>query len=179
MKKLSLVLFLVSALIIPLFATASFSAGTNFPYREFQTGGLVGYCARLDLEEAYGEDRIAAWSRMESAPVERAIRSASSEIDGFLISGGYAVPFPGPPENLKKYCVDLAAANLLLSAGVLDDDPGGKAIIDEAKNARHFLAKVAEGRYRIPGYVDRNEDISRPPGGVKVSAPPRMDLRGY
>ena len=139
----------------------------------------MAYCDRADLEEAYGKDRITAWSRAEPGVVDRAIRNASSEIDGFLISGGYTVPLSGPPENLIKYCIDIAAANLLLSCGVLDHDPGGKAIVDEAKNARHFLAKVAEGKYRIPGYVDRNTEVSSPPGGVKVSALPRLDMRGY
>jgi len=179
MKKILLVMFLVSVLIIPALAGTFSSTDINFPFGKHDSGGLMGYCTQLDLEEAYGEDRIAAWSRMVPSVVERAIRNASSEIDGFLISGGYAVPLPGPPENLKKYCIDIAVANLIVSVGVLDEDPGGKAIVEEAKTARGFLAKVAEGKYRIPGYVDRNQEVSLPSGGVKVSALPRMDFRGY
>ena len=65
----------------------------------------MAYCTRADLEAAYGEDRITGWSRVtagnEDAPMaDRAIRNASAEIDGYLISGGYAVPLSGPPENL-------------------------------------------------------------------------------
>jgi phage gp36-like protein len=107
------------------------------------------------------------------------VKNASAEIDGYLISGGYKVPLPGPPENLKKYCIDIAAANLVISSGVLDNDPGGKAVIEEAKNARQFLTKGAEGKLKIPGYAEGDEKGSDPHGGVKVSASPRLDLWGF
>jgi len=136
------------------------------------------YCARADLEAAYGEDRIAGWSRDDGRAVERAIRNAGSEIDGYLLSGGYRVPLSPTPENLRKYCIDLAAANLLISGGVLENDPGGDAIVEEAKNARRFLERVAEGKFRIPGYSDGGE-TSSPPGGVSVSTMPRLDMRGF
>ena len=139
----------------------------------------MAYCTREDLEAAYGEDRIAGWSRMDTNTTNRAIRNASAEINGYLLSGGYAVPLPGPPENIRKYCIDIAAANLVISAGVLDNDPGGKAIIEEAKNARNFLARVAEGKFKIPGYVIGDEQTSTPPGGVRVSAPSRLDLARF
>jgi phage gp36-like protein len=138
----------------------------------------MAYCAQQDLADAYGADRIAGWSRLDANAVERAIRNASAEIDGYLISGGYSVPLSGPPENLRKYCIDIAAANLVISAGVLDNDPGGKAVIEEAKNARQFLTKVAEGKFKIPGYANE-EEVSSPPGGVMVSSMPRMDLKGF
>jgi len=138
----------------------------------------MGYCERADLEAAYGADRIGNWSRLDGAVVERAIKNASSEIDGYLISGGYSVPLSPPPENLRKYATDIAVANLLISAGVLENDPGGNAIIDEAKNARRFLERVAEGKFKIPGYSD-DGGTSSPPGGVSVSTMPRMDLRGF
>ena len=67
----------------------------------------------------------------------------------------------------------------MISAGVLENDPGGKEVIEEAKNARQFLAKVAEGKFKIPGYVHGEDEVSSPPGGVKVSAPPRLDLTRF
>jgi len=137
------------------------------------------YCGCDDLVAAYGADRIAGWGRDNPDAVARAIRNASAEIDGYLISGGYRVPLSPTPENLRKYCIDIAAAGLVLSAGVLENDPGGKAVLEEAKNARHFLERVAEGRFRIPGYAEGDGAASEPPGGVMVSAMPRMDLRGY
>jgi len=139
----------------------------------------MAYCTQNDLEAAYGADRIVGWSRMDANTVDRAIKNASAEIDGYLISGGYPVPISPPPENLRKYCVDIAVANLVLSAGVLENDPGGKAIIEEARNARQFLAKVAEGKFKIPGYANDDNEVSQPPGGVKVSTMPKMDLTRF
>jgi len=173
MKKILPVLLLISALAVPVFAGVTNNAGGNF-----DSEAIMGYCVRTDLEDAYGADRIAGWSRLDSNAVDRAIRNAGAEIDGYLISGGYNVPLSGPPENLRKYCIDIAAANLVISAGVLENDPGGKAVIEEAKNARQFLTKVAEGKFKIPGYANDGE-VSAPPGGVRVSSMPRMDLKGF
>ena len=140
----------------------------------------MGYCTLEDLYGAYSSDRITAWSRLNPETVERAIRNATAEIDGYLISGGYTVPLIGPPQNLRKYCVDIAAAALVMNAGVLEIDPGGKAVLEEAKNARRYLEKVAEGKFRIPGYANGEQETSKlPPGGVRVSSLPRLDLKGY
>jgi phage gp36-like protein len=178
MKKIFIVLLLM-ALVIPVFAGVLNNAESDSPRGNLKPEVIMGYCTRADLEAAYGEDRIVGWSRMDSNAADRAIRNASAEIDGYLISGGYAVPISGPPENLRKYCIDIAAANLVLSAGVLDNDPGGKAIIEEAKNARQFLAKVAEGKFKIPGYTSGDDEVSTPSGGVMVSTMPRLDLKGF
>lgn len=174
MKKFLLVLLLVSALIAPAFAGTGLNK-TN-PLRG---GEVMGYCTQADLEGAYGADRIAGWSRLDPDTVDRAIDRATAEIDGYLISGGYTVPLSGPPKNLQKYCVDIAAANLVISAGVLENDPGGKAVVEEAKNARHYLEKVAEGKFKIPGYAAEDE-VSKPPSGnVRVASQKRLDWRGY
>jgi phage gp36-like protein len=177
-RKLA-ILLLVSVMFVPTFTMSLLLAEPDSPRGNLEVEGFMSYCTQADLEAVYGEDRIAGWSRMEPAVVERAAKNASAEIDGYLISGGYTVPLPGPPENLKKYCIDIATANLILSAGILENDPGGKAIFDEAKNARIFLTKVAEGKFKIPGYVNSNEEVSSPPGGVMVSASSRMDLTRY
>jgi phage gp36-like protein len=142
-------------------------------------GKIMAYCSVEDLNAVYGKTRISAWGRMDPDAATRAIRNAGAEIDGYLISGGYSVPIAGPPENLKKYCIDIAAANLILSAGVLANDTGGEAIINEAKNARQFLSRVAEGKYKIPGYAEGDESGSSPPGGVKVASGPRLDLSRF
>ncbi|MDR1587302.1 MAG: DUF1320 domain-containing protein [Treponema sp.] len=177
MKKIVLVLLLISALVAPAFA----GIGHADPVLGFPGGGeIMGYCTLADLEDAYGADRISFWSRLDPDTVDRAIASATAEIDGYLISGGYTVPLSGPPRNLQKYCVDIAAANLVISAGVLENDPGGKAVLEEAKNARHYLTKVAEGKFKIPGYAGSEGEVSKPPSGnVRVSGQRRLDLRGY
>jgi phage gp36-like protein len=173
MKKLLFAMLFILASLLPAFAQAD---PDDDDYDDEEE--VMAYCSALDLNAAYGEDRISAWSRMDSDVTDRAIKNASAEIDGYLISGGYVVPIAGPPENLKKYCIDITAANLILSAGVLANDPGGEAILNEARNARQFLAKVAEGKFKIPGYVEGGE-VSHPPGGVKVSSAPRMDMSAF
>ena len=139
----------------------------------------MAYCTRKELSAAYGEDRINGWSRLNAQTVDRAIADAGAEIDGYLLSGGYAVPLPGPPDNIKKYCIDISAANLVISAGMMKIDSGGEAIIEQAKIARRYLSKVAEGKYRIPGYTIGGELAKPPSGGVRVSTRPRLDLRGF
>ena len=132
-----------------------------------------------DLYAAYGEDRIAGWSRLNPDTAGRAITDAAAEIDGYLLSGGYTVPLPGTPANIKKYCIDIASANLVLSAGVLDGDPGGKAVLEQAKIARQYLTKVAEGKFVIPGYGG-DTAVSKPPSGnVQTRTSSKLDWRGY
>jgi len=178
MKKTLIVLLLISAIFASAFAEVLNNAESDSLLGNINVEGIMAYCTQNDLEAAYGADRIFGWSRNDVNTVDRAIRNASAEIDGYLISGGYPVPISGPPENLRKYCVDIAAANLIISAGVLENDSGGKAVIDEAKNARQFLTKVAEGKFKIPGYANDNE-VSQPPGGVLVSSMPRVDLTRF
>ena len=139
----------------------------------------MAYCTQSDLNAAYGADRIAGWSRLNPDTVDRAITDASAEIDGCLLSGGYAVPLSGAPANIKKYAIDIASANLVLSAGVLDNDPGGKAVLNQAEIARKYLTKVAEGKFVIPGY-DAEDEVSKPPSGNARTRPePKLDWRGY
>jgi phage gp36-like protein len=140
----------------------------------------MAYCALEDLNAAYGEDRIAGWSRLNPDTVDRAVADAGAEIDGYLLSGGYTVPLPGAPANLKKYAVDIASANLVLGAGVLESDPGGKAVLEQAKIARGYLTKVAEGKFAVPGYNAGANEVSKPlAGGVQVRTNAKLDLRGY
>jgi hypothetical protein len=96
------------------------------------------YCSIADLQDTYGEDRISAWSRVDPDTVDKAITDAGAEIDGYLLSGGYTVPMPGAPATIEKYCIDIACANLVIGAGVLKDDPGGNAVIEQAKIARRY-----------------------------------------
>jgi phage gp36-like protein len=139
----------------------------------------MAYCTVTDLTSAYGEDRISGWSRLDPDTVDKAITDATAEIDGYLLSGGYTVPLVRAPSTINKYCTDIASANLVISAGVLKDDPGGTAVIEQAKIARRYLEKVAEGKFKIPGYVEDGE-VSRPPSGsIQVASRPRLDLRGY
>ena len=151
----------------------------NAAYGGKKEAGMA-YCLAADLEAAYGGERVAAWSGLDPDRVDKAIADAGAEIDGYLLSGGYDVPLPGAPETVRKYCVDIAVAGLVIGAGVLKDDPDGNAVIEQAKIARRFLEKVAEGKFRIPGYSAGSDEVSKPPsGGVRVKTGAKLDLRGY
>ncbi|GMO48011.1 MAG: hypothetical protein Pg6C_10280 [Treponemataceae bacterium] len=141
----------------------------------------MAYCALSDLQAAYGEDRVAGWSRLNPDTVDRAVVDASAEIDGYLLSGGYDVPLAGAPANIKKYCIDIASANLVLSAGVLESDPGGKAVLEQAKIARAYLTKVAEGKFTVPigGAEGGEETAVLPAGFVRSWSREKLDLKGY
>jgi phage gp36-like protein len=169
-------------LLLLVFLSAVITAGENGITLTGRAGGgedIMGYCTLDDLNETYGEEQITGWTRYDPDAVGRAINNASAEIDGYLLSGGYPVPISGPPQTIKKYCLDIAGANLVISAGVLENDPGGKAIIEQAKYARQYLGKVAEGKYKIPGHVREGETFRPPSGGVLVSAGRRFDWTGY
>jgi phage gp36-like protein len=172
MKKLFFILAMVMVITI----------GTGvevFASTQNRTEVDMAYCTLDDLNAAYGADRIAGWSRLSPDTVDRAIADAAAEIDGYLLSGGYAVPLPGSPANIKKYCIDISSANLVLSAGVLENDPGGKAVLEQAKIARQYLTKVAEGKFVIHGYGAEGEESKPPSGNVQTRASSKLDWRGY
>lgn len=166
--------FFLFVMFIAIFGTVNL-----FAFAQNKTEAGMAYCTMHDLYDAYGEDRIAGWSRLNPDTVDRAITDASAEIDGYLLSGGYDVPLVGISANIKKYCIDIASANLVLSGGVLDNDPGGKAVLDQAKIARQYLTRVAEGKFKIPG-CGGDDTVSKPPSGnVQTRSMGKLDLRGY
>jgi phage gp36-like protein len=176
MKKKMVIMLLVLGMVF------SFADAISPKEKEKEPEGIMAYCTIGDLREAYGSDRINTWARLDANTVERAIKNAEAEIDGYLISGGYEVPIAGPPEAIKKYCIDLSVANLVISRGVgaVDTDSGGRAVIEQAKVARHYLEKVAEGKFKIPGYIEGDKQTTKAPAGaIRVSAKPRLDWRGY
>jgi phage gp36-like protein len=144
------------------------------------------YCNVNDLYDTYGETKITNWASVDPDRVDKAIADASAEIDGYLLSGGYAVPLPGTPPTIRKYCVDIASAALVISSGVLGEstDPGGNAVLENAKNARAFLTKVAEGKFKIPGAdgsaADGDAGADAPSSGnIQIKGRKRLDLRRY
>mgnify|MGYP006285372115 CR=1 FL=1 len=139
----------------------------------------MAYCSRSDLEAAHGALKIEQWSEGDTARVDRAIADAEAEVDGYLLSGGYPVPLSPAPDNIRKYTTDLAVYNLLTAVGVSGQAEGDQVYIDRAKAARRYLEKVAEGKFRIPGYAEDGEVSAPRVGGVKVSARDRLDMEGY
>jgi hypothetical protein len=196
MKKL----FLIFTLALATAAIAATGSGAGlaadslpYPLTQPNREADMAYCTVTDLQDTYGEDRISAWSRVDPGRADKAIYDAGAEIDGCLLSGGYAVPLAGTPSTIRKYCVDIACANLIISAGVLESDPGGDAVIEQAKTARwyvqnqpndnyigRYLEKAAEGKFKIPGYATDDNEVTGPPSGnVQARSMERLDLRGY
>jgi phage gp36-like protein len=177
MKKLFFI-FLLALATVTIVAAGS-GAGLLFPAQTDREAGM-SYCTVADLRDTYGEDRIGAWSRVDPDRAEKTIYDAGAEIDGYLLSGGYTVPLAGTPSTIRKYCVDIACANLIISAGALDSDPSGDAVIEQAKIARRYLEKVAEGKFKIPGYSTGGGEVTGPPSGnVQARSMERLDLEGY
>lgn len=139
----------------------------------------MAYCTVEDLQDTYGNDRIAAWSAVDADRAEKAIADASAEIDGYLLSGGYTVPLTGNQPTIKKYCVDIACASLIISTGMLENDPGGKAVVDQADIARRYLDKVAQGKYKIPGFDETGKGSQPPSGNIQAVSMQRMNWQGY
>ncbi|MDR3019887.1 MAG: hypothetical protein LBU66_03170 [Treponema sp.] len=82
MRKFLIVLLLGMAFVIPVFSGTATGAESDSLYGNYFTEGIV-YCERTDLEEASGEDRIAGWSRMDSAAVDRAAMPELKKIAEF------------------------------------------------------------------------------------------------
>ena len=141
--------------------------------------GCMAYCTIEDMQTTYGNERIAAWSAVDAERAEKAIADASAEIDGYLLSGGYTVPLAGTPATIKKYCVDIACASLIISTGMLENDPGGKAVVEQADIARRYLDKVAQGKYKIPGFDETGKGSQPPSGNIQAVSMTRMDWKGY
>ncbi len=153
------------------------SAGFTMDVKAKEAG--MAYCTIEDLQNTYGNERIAAWSAVDSDRAEKAIADASAEIDGYLLSGGYSVPLTGNQPTIKKYCVDIACASLIISCGLLENDPGGKAVVEQADIARRYLDKVAQGKYKIPGFDDTGKGSKPPTGNIQAVSMQRMNWQGY
>lgn len=137
----------------------------------------MAYCLKSDLEDAVSDaTRIDIWSGGDDRNVDKAIELSESEIDGYLISGGYIVPLNPVPNNVKGYATDIALYNLAKAHGIADN-AADKALADAADKALKFFQGVASGRYRIPTSGDG--EVSRPAGKVYVKSYSKLNLGGY
>jgi len=109
------------------------------------------------------------------AAINSALRSASAEIDGYL-SARYTLPLAGSPEVLERPCIDLGVYILANSHARLTE-----TIENRAKEARSFLAKLAEGKAGLgkdepEAKIDGADQASA--SGAAFSAQPRKFGRG-
>lgn len=139
------------------------------------------YCTPEDLENTYGKGKINSWSEEKPEKITEAINGASSEIDGYLFSGGYVTPIIPVPLNIKDYCISIAVYRLLKTYGFLDE-AGDKAIIKGYDDAIKYLQGVRDGKNKIPVKTTvENQTAKTTPGtdSIQVAAVDQMDWGGY
>lgn len=104
----------------------------------------MAYATATDITDLYGPDALVVADRdgdgvADMAAVDRAIASASAEIDAYIATR-YALPLPSIPAHLVTICIDIAVYRLALSADVLTDEHRRRY-----DDARAFLKMVSAG----------------------------------
>lgn len=102
------------------------------------------YATAADITDLYGPDALVVADRngmgvADAVAVDRAIASASAEIDAY-IGTRYTLPLPSTPVHLVTVCIDIAIYRLALSADVLTDEHRRRY-----DDARAFLKMVSTG----------------------------------
>ncbi|MBN2740047.1 MAG: DUF1320 domain-containing protein [Rhodobacteraceae bacterium] len=103
------------------------------------------YATISDITDLYGANALYVADRdqdgvADTAAVDRALTSASAEIDAH-IGVRYPLPLAEVPAFLTTICVDIAVYRLALSADVLSDEHRRRY-----EDALGFLKRVSEGK---------------------------------
>jgi len=137
------------------------------------------YCQKADLEKALRDGVLADWTGGNDLKVNAAIASAASEINGYLLSGGYTVPLSVIPDNVRDYAVSVSLYNLAVVRGITEE-ASDKELIEKKKAAIRFFEGVATGKFRIPtGQGSGEESPTRPTGKFKVLTGTKMNMNGF
>lgn len=145
------------------------------------------YATQSDIAELYGQaalyvadhDRDGA---IDELAVERALSSASDEIDSY-IGVRYPLPLVAVPGILRQYCVDIAVYRLALSADVVSTEH--RTRYEDATSA---LRRIADGKGVLvfpadpdaPPPAEGTPDDTGLPAGPQpmvVAGPPRLFSR--
>lgn len=106
----------------------------------------------------------------DNAAIEKALKKAEVEIDGWLASRYPSYPGAALP-TLRMHCIKMATHHLAATAQSSTDD-----IKDAWKASCDYLKSVAAGRADLPG-TDKGGDLDGGSGGVQMVAPDRMFSR--
>lgn len=141
----------------------------------------MAYATQEDIVTLYSSDALFVADRdgdgtPDATAVERALTSASEEIDSYL-GVRHALPLSGVPGPLVQLAVDMALYRLASSRDLLSDEHRRR--YDDA--IKH-LVKLAEGKasLNLPGPVDAETgDASLPssPRPVVSTGPERLFTR--
>lgn len=108
----------------------------------------MAYATEADIVELYGADALYVADHdgdgaSDTAAVERALSSASDEIDSHL-AVRYTVPLEDTPSVVRQWCVDIALYRLALSHTVLTEEHRTRY-----EDALKALKNVADGKQRL------------------------------
>ena len=138
----------------------------------------MAYATQADIVTLYSEDALYVADRdgngvPDAAAIERALSSASGEIDSFLATR-YQVPIETPTDLLIQFCVDIAIYRLAL----------GRAVQTEEHRTRYDdaierLKLIASGRAALvlPADPEADPDEDTGPRPIVTSGPPREFTR--
>ncbi|WP_413874159.1 gp436 family protein [Albidovulum sp.] len=141
----------------------------------------MAYAAQNDIIEIYGQQALYVADRdgdgvADTAAVDRALASASAEIDSYLV-GRYMLPLHEVPAILRQLCVDIGIYRLALSADVLTEEHRRRY-----EDATGHLRLIASGKaglvFTTPVPVDPNADpVLSAAQPIVHGGPPRLFSR--
>ena len=142
----------------------------------------MAYATQADIVEIYSQDALYVADRdgdgvVDTDAVERALKSASSQIDSF-IGVRYSLPLTTPDDLLKQYCVDIALY-LLASGRNVQSEEHRQRFEDALKH----LEKIGAGKanlivpHDIIGADGNTTSASAGPRPIVVGGPERQFTR--
>ena len=133
------------------------------------------YATQADIVSLYGENALFVADRdgdgtVDAQAVERALTSASAEIDTY-IAVRYALPLREASPFLQTICVDIAVYRLALSADVLSEEHRKRY-----EDAQAFLKRVSDGKATL--IVTPQPDANGEGSGESAASGPRPIVVG-
>jgi phage gp36-like protein len=140
------------------------------------------YALIADITDLYGTNALYVADRdhdglVDTVAVDRALASASAEIDSYLVTR-YGLPLHETPAILRQHCVDISVYRLALSADVLSEEHR-RRYEDAIAHLKLIAAGKAGLAFTTPPPVDPNPDPSAVTGArpIVVAGPPRIFSR--
>jgi phage gp36-like protein len=141
----------------------------------------MAYATQSDITDLYGLNALYVADRdgdgvADAAAVDRALASASAEIDSYLLVR-YTLPLPDVPQILVQACVDIAVYRLALSHDVLSEEHRRRY-----EDATAHLKRIARGEaaLHLPSAPPVLDPDGNPITGAKpivAGGPPRLFSR--
>ncbi len=109
----------------------------------------MAYATKADIITIYSEDVLYVADRdgdgvSDDAAIERALSSASDEIDSYL-GVRFTVPYSHPSEILTQLCVDMAIYRLANTRDVMTE-----TIKDRYNDSIKHLIRISDGKATLP-----------------------------